>query len=111
MTSQDARGVLSLLLASYPDARVCKGTVVIFETMLRDLPVDAVRAAVAKLVVTTSEWPTIAGIRALCLTPGSDQAGARPGLHEQVEARGEPDAWDWTTAGELIAWHSARGEP
>ncbi len=63
MTEAEAKKIVAVLIASYPQARIEKNTAEIYERMIRDLDYPAVNASVEQLLATAKFLPTIAEIR------------------------------------------------
>jgi hypothetical protein len=62
MTHGEVSQLVAILMACYPNARVPDGTVVAYETFLRDLDYDRARAAIATIVRSSKFFPTIAEV-------------------------------------------------
>ncbi len=78
MTSTEAKKIVAVLIAAFPDTKATLDTVAVYERMLADLDYPAANAAVERLIATSRYgMPRIAEIREAALTV--DQGELRPG--------------------------------
>lgn len=61
--SQTIAGILTALAAAYPTFKLTAPTIGIYEQTLRDIPMEALRAATLDLIAESEWFPTVAKIR------------------------------------------------